>query len=189
MIKIFQNVIIPLILIFITIACAGESVDFNRLAEEKARIKAANNPDHPAGKPTPGQLIFSKTVAPTPTIQSEVKKVATPSPSPQQRKSRKSDQKKNPKQDQDEEDKRQDKENKSEDSKSKQSEEKSQSDNKNTNTKNKKKSSGSSDNSDDTEELPKRLFRPRFRAESSAESLKYSIIITLSLSLLGILII
>lgn len=38
------------------------------------------------------------------------------------------------------------------------------------------KSPSPADNEDETNELPKRLFRPRFRAESSAEALKYSIV-------------
>lgn len=52
----------------------------------------------------------------------------------------------------------------------------------------KKNSSQDQDEDDDINKLPKRLFRPRFRAESSAESISISsVLLTLAISLVTVL--
>lgn len=166
--------IISVLSAFLVRINASESGEFLELAIEKARIKA--NLEEIKVKPTPGQVIISVPIKPTQTEvveQPEIHQLATTTPKPKKK------DEKVVEESVDEEPK------KNEDGKKK-------------NIDNKKKSSGSSGSGDSNDhkkskddgstELPKRLFRPRFRAESSAESISSSsILITLCISLFGLL--
>lgn len=189
---------LTIIFLILSIVHAGESVDFNKLAEEKARIKAENNDEastvHSGNiKPTPGQLIFENTLRVTPTSETEVKSVINPTPTAQSGNSPKSgDQKKQKKKEKKQsevDNNNDDDDNDINDEEEDKPSNSSSSDKKNNKGRKKKSSDPDSSSSDtkDSEELPKRLFRPRFRAESSAESLKISILITISLSSIGLL--
>ena len=151
------------------------------LVEEKARIKA--DFDETKIKPTPGQLIVSVPIKPIRAAAEdspESPQIVTPTISPRTSKPQRKDVKI---------EESVDNEVREEDSKKK-----GKVDPK------KKKSSSSSDSSahsdsddykksknDGSDELPKRLFRPRFRAENSADSIKSSSIgIAVVISLIGL---
>ena len=170
--------------IFLTILSAvnaSESYDFNILIEEKAKIRAELEI---VSKPSPGQLIFAVTSTvpkvpfASPTTSNAIEAVAETKPTPTtESKPRKS------KKDEREKEEESDEEDKSTVSKKTKDTRKSV-------KKNKKSSNDTEteDNDADDDELPKRLFRPRFRAENSADTLKAftypALLITLSVSLM-----
>jgi hypothetical protein len=164
--------------LFSSVIRASQSDDFINLMEEKARIKAEAEAN---SKPTPGQLIFAPssvvpkqpTATPTKVVQAAIEEIKTTPNS--DRKSRKSK-----------------KEEREEEKSDGSDDEETTKEPKKKPTKKDKKISKSeyNDDNDDENELPKRLFRPRFRAENSADALKSfsvsTLLATLSISLLAI---
>ena len=174
--KYFNTILIASILsAFLAEIGASESGDFMELVHEKARIKA--DIEETKIKPTAGQLIASVPVKPTQTPKEAVigpTETATVSPPASKPK------------------KKEEKVDESVDEEPK----KNGSSSKDPKKKDKKKISGTSDSTDSedynkskndgSDELPKRLFRPRFRAENSADSIKHSsVIVALAVSLIG----
>ena len=163
------------------------------LADEKAHIKAENG--LPVSRPTPGQLIFM--ASPTAKVTTEAvavePEVTKPSPSSitQPRKSSKSDDSKKqiedkPSSSEKEKEKPRKQTDLDESLDSDKKEEKPSKKSK-SNPRNPKKDTSNNITTDPEDELPKRLFRPRFRAESSAETIKSSILITITLLLMAFL--
>lgn len=170
---------------------ASESGDFTELVEEKARIKA--DLEEMKAKPTPGQLIFSAPTKPVAPVEAagneepEIRIMATATAAPRASKPKN---KKEEKHDEsvDEEVKKEEDPKKKEKVDPKKKKPSNSSSSESSDSDDHKKTKKSVE--DGSDELPKRLFRPRFRAESSADSIKSSyIMITLAISLLGLLLI
>lgn len=180
--------ILSILFVLVSTVLSSESGEFNELMQEKARIKAEIET-----KPSPGEVIFaahsvvSKATPSATKVVEAVEVVATPTSEPKPRKSKKDEHKdEKEKEKADESDGDEDEEEKQVSKKKK--------DNRKISKKDKKSSSSESNDSDDEEKddvngLPKRLFRPRFRADSSANTIKMffstTLIITLSISLIA----
>lgn len=168
--------IFSIVVVLISTVLASESGDLNNLLEEKAKIKAEAEINN--AKPTPGQLIHvgpnvsAKAPAATKVEAAEI--ISKPTVDPKPRKSKKDDHK------DDNEDETADEDEKNTKKQGK--------DVPKPGKKGKKSSNSfvSEDDSGDSNELPKRLFRPRFRANNSAYAVKVfsssTLFITLSVT-------
>ena len=174
--------ILSIFFVLFTTGLSSESGEFQDLIAEKAKIKAEIETKSP-----PGQVIFAaQSVTPklTPSatkVIEAVEIVATPTPEPKPRKSKRDD--------------HHEKDQESDDEEEEKPVSKQKKDNRRKSNKKDKKSSSESNESDDegtddVDELPKRLFRPRFRAESSANAIKMfsstTLLVTLSISLMAV---
>lgn len=169
--------------VLLSTVLSSESGDFQDLIEEKARIKAEIET-----KPSPGHVIFAAVSVTTKLKPSATKVIeeanvsSTPTPTPQ------------PKPKQSNRDDHNGKDQELDDEEEEIQVSKKKKDTRKSNKKDKKSSSDSKDSddegSDDVNELPKRLFRPRFRAESSANTIKMfsstTLFVTLSISLMAV---
>jgi outer membrane biosynthesis protein TonB len=181
--------IVSLFFALLSVILSSESGDYNELMEEKARIKAIIET-----KPTPGRVIFvAHSVEPKMPLSATkvaaefeaVEATATPTHEPKPRKSKKDDH---------QDEKKKEKDDESEEEEEEKSVSKKKKETRITNKKGKKSSSSESNESDEEQDnvngLPKRLFRPRFRADSSADTVKMfsstTFLIALSISLLAV---
>lgn len=184
--------IVSLFFALLSVILSSESGDYNELMEEKARIKAIIET-----KPTPGRVIFvahsvepkmppsaTKVAAEFEAVEA-VEATATPTHEPKPRKSKKDDH---------QDEKKKEKDDESEEEEEEKSVSKKKKETRILNKKGKKSSSSESNESDEEQDnvngLPKRLFRPRFRADSSADTVKMfsstTFLMALSISLLAV---